>query len=84
MVDADRIRAPLLLIHSEQDHRCPLEQAEQLYRRLKGQKRPVELVLFPEENHDLSRGGRPFRNKQCVAIVGGLGTAALMSSTTLA
>ncbi len=55
------IRTPLLIIHSEGDLRCPLEQAEQLYGMLKAMKRPVEFLVFPEENHDLSRAGRPDR-----------------------
>jgi dipeptidyl aminopeptidase/acylaminoacyl peptidase len=55
------IRTPLLLIHSEGDLRCPIEQAEQMYGMLKAMKREVEFLRFPEENHDLSRSGRPDR-----------------------
>lgn len=55
------IRTPLLILHSEGDLRCPFEQAEQLYASLKALKREVELLAFPEENHDLSRSGRPDR-----------------------
>lgn len=55
------IRTPLLILHSEGDLRCPIEQAEQLYAMLKSMKREVELLRFPEENHDLSRAGRPDR-----------------------
>lgn len=58
---AAKIRTPLLILHSEGDLRCPIEQAEQLYTFLKGQRKEVELVRFPEENHDLSRAGRPDR-----------------------
>jgi dipeptidyl aminopeptidase/acylaminoacyl peptidase len=53
------IRTPLLLIHSEDDLRCPMEQAEQLYVALKKLGRPVRFVRFPDENHELSRSGRP-------------------------
>jgi dipeptidyl aminopeptidase/acylaminoacyl peptidase len=53
------IRTPLLILHSESDLRCPMEQAEQLYVALKKLKRPVRLVRFPDEDHELSRSGRP-------------------------
>ena len=53
------VSTPLLIIHSEQDYRCPLEQAEQLYAFLKRQGKEVVLVVFPGENHGLSRGGKP-------------------------
>jgi dipeptidyl aminopeptidase/acylaminoacyl peptidase len=55
---AKDIRTPLLIIHSEDDLRCPIEQAEQLFVALKRLGRPVRLVRFPEESHDLSRTGR--------------------------
>jgi len=53
------IKTPLLILHSEQDLRCPLEQAEQLFTALKYLGREVELVKFEGESHGLSRGGRP-------------------------
>jgi dipeptidyl aminopeptidase/acylaminoacyl peptidase len=55
------IRTPLLIIHSESDLRCSIEQAEQLYTSLKMMRRKVEFVRFPEEPHGLSRHGRPDR-----------------------
>ncbi|MCG8456750.1 MAG: S9 family peptidase, partial [Holophagales bacterium] len=56
---ADRITTPLLLIHSEQDYRTPLEQSLQLYTALRMQEKTARLVIFPEESHGLSRTGRP-------------------------
>ncbi len=56
---AANIRTPLLIIHSDEDHRCALEQAEQLFAALRWMNREVELVIFEGENHGLSRGGRP-------------------------
>jgi len=56
-----KIKTPLLIIHSENDLRCPIEQAEQLYMALKILKRPVEFIRFPEESHGLSRCGCPDR-----------------------
>jgi dipeptidyl aminopeptidase/acylaminoacyl peptidase len=59
---APNMRTPLLLIHSEQDLRCPIEQAEQLFVQLRRiGKAEVEMLRFPEESHNLSRSGRPDR-----------------------
>jgi dipeptidyl aminopeptidase/acylaminoacyl peptidase len=64
------VSTPLLIIHSEQDHRCPIEQAEQLFVALKViGKAPVELLRFPDEGHDLSRSGRPDRRMQRLAAI---------------
>jgi dipeptidyl aminopeptidase/acylaminoacyl peptidase len=57
----ENIRTPLLILHSHEDHRCPVEEAEQLYTSLKLLRREVEMVLFPGESHGLSRGGTPSR-----------------------
>ncbi len=56
---AANVNTPLLIIHSDQDHRCPLEQAEQLFAALRWMGKEVELVIFEGESHGLSRGGRP-------------------------
>lgn len=53
------ITAPLLIIHSEEDYRCPMEQAEQLFIALKRLERTVEFVRYSGENHELSRAGKP-------------------------
>ncbi|HYH13202.1 MAG TPA: S9 family peptidase [Thermomicrobiales bacterium] len=53
------ITAPLLIIHSEEDYRCPMEQAEQLFIALKRLGREVEFVRYQGENHELSRSGKP-------------------------
>ena len=55
-----RCRTPLLIMHSEMDLRCPIEQAEQLYTALKVRGVPTEFVRFPGESHGLSRGGKPW------------------------
>ena len=46
-------------IDREEDHRCPMDQAEQWFTALKLRGVPTELVRFPDENHDLSRSGKP-------------------------
>jgi dipeptidyl aminopeptidase/acylaminoacyl peptidase len=53
------IRTPLLIIHSEQDWRCPISQAEELFVDLRLLERDVEFVCFPGEGHELSRSGSP-------------------------
>ncbi|ELK42540.1 S9 family peptidase [Brevibacillus agri] len=54
------METPLLIMHGEQDHRCPIDQAEQLYITLKHQgKAPVSFVRFPGASHELSRSGDP-------------------------
>jgi dipeptidyl aminopeptidase/acylaminoacyl peptidase len=58
---AKQVATPLLILHSEQDLRCSIEQAEQLFVTLKLMKKTVELVRFPDEPHGLSRHGRPDR-----------------------
>jgi dipeptidyl aminopeptidase/acylaminoacyl peptidase len=56
---ARRITTPTLVVHSERDWRCPPEQGEQLFMALKRAGVTTELVLFPDENHELSRSGTP-------------------------
>ena len=55
----DRIRTPMLLIHSEQDWRCPVEQGQRWFTELKLRGVETELLLFPGEGHELTRSGRP-------------------------
>lgn len=56
---AKNIETPLLILHSEKDFRCPIEQAEQLYITLKSMKKETEFVRFPNADHNLSRTGTP-------------------------
>ena len=53
------MRTPLLILHSEQDLRCSIEQAEQLFAALKYMGREVLFVRFEGQSHGLSRGGHP-------------------------
>ena len=53
------ITTPLLVLHSENDLRCPLGHGEDLFAILRVLKRDVELVIFPAEGHNLSRTGSP-------------------------
>jgi len=54
-----QMRTPLLLIHSENDFRVPISDAEQLFTALKKLRRTVEFVRYPREGHELSRSGEP-------------------------
>ena len=56
---AKHIETPLLILHSEKDFRCPIEQAEQLYITLKSMGKETEFVRFPDADHNLSRTGTP-------------------------
>ena len=56
---ANNIIAPTLIIHSENDFRCPMEQAEQLFSILKRRNIESALLRFPGEGHELSRSGTP-------------------------
>jgi dipeptidyl aminopeptidase/acylaminoacyl peptidase len=57
---ANDITTPLLLIHSEGDLRCPIEQAEQLFAALNMRGRDVRFLRYgPEASHGLSRSGPP-------------------------
>jgi dipeptidyl aminopeptidase/acylaminoacyl peptidase len=61
---ANQVNTPTLIIHSEQDLRCPLAQALRYYTELKLAGVETELLIFPGENHELSRSGRPWHRKQ--------------------
>lgn len=63
------MKTPTLIIHSSKDYRCPVEQAYQLFTALKHNKVASKMVLFHEENHDLSRSGNPkARQKRLIEI----------------
>jgi dipeptidyl aminopeptidase/acylaminoacyl peptidase len=56
-----RIKTPLMLIEGESDYRTPPGAGgEQMFRALKYLKRPVVMVRFPGESHELSRSGKPW------------------------
>ena len=54
-----RVRTPTLVLHSEDDLRCPLSQAQRYHLGLVRAGVETEMVIFPGENHELSRSGRP-------------------------
>ncbi|MCU0649200.1 MAG: S9 family peptidase [Gemmatimonadaceae bacterium] len=55
-----KVKTPMLIVQSEEDHRTPMGSAELWFMSLKKQGVPVELVRYPRSNHDLSRNGEPW------------------------
>jgi dipeptidyl aminopeptidase/acylaminoacyl peptidase len=66
---AKDITTPLLILHSENDMRCPIEQGEQLFTTLRMLNREVEFVRFPTESHELSRSGSPIHRVMRFQII---------------
>ena len=56
-----QVRTPTLVVHSEQDHRCPIDQGETWYTALLHLGVKTRFFRVPEEGHELSRSGRPDR-----------------------
>jgi dipeptidyl aminopeptidase/acylaminoacyl peptidase len=56
---ADKVTTPILILHSDNDYRVPLEQGEQWFRALRHFGKNAEFVIFPRENHNLTRTGEP-------------------------
>ena len=63
------ITAPLIIVHSEEDRRCPVQQAEELFHALRVLGRTVEFVRFPAEGHGLTRNGSPVHRGQRTEIL---------------
>jgi dipeptidyl aminopeptidase/acylaminoacyl peptidase len=61
---AAEIETPLLIVHSENDLRCNIEQGEHLFTLLRLRDKQVELLRFPGEGHELSRSGAPLHRVQ--------------------
>jgi len=61
---AREIETPLLIVHSESDLRCNVEQGEHLFTLLRLLDKDVEMLRFPAESHELSRSGSPVHRVQ--------------------
>ena len=66
------VKTPLMLVLGEADYRTPpAAGGEEMFRALKFLKRPVIMVRFPGESHELSRSGQPWhRVERLQHIVG--------------
>ena len=56
---ASRVETPVLLLHGEDDARCPIGQSEEYFVMLKRLGKAVEFVRFPGCSHLFLRVGRP-------------------------
>ena len=63
------ITVPMLIIHSEDDLRCPISQAEELFVALRLLGKDVTFYRFPGETHELSRSGSPVHRRQRAEII---------------
>ena len=63
------ITCPLLIIHSENDLRCPINQAEELFVAMRLLGKDVTFYRFPGESHELSRSGSPVHRRQRAEII---------------
>lgn len=63
------IETPVLILHSENDLRCPISQAEELFSALRFLGKEVEFVRFPGESHELSRSGSPRHREKRFEII---------------
>lgn len=59
MAVVSQVTTPTLVVHSERDLRCPLEQAQRYFAALHRQGTEAELLVFPGEDHELTRSGQP-------------------------
>ena len=64
---APNVQTPVLLMHGESDHRCPIEQSEQYFVTLKRLGKEVEFVRFPGSSHGFVRTGHPRLREEYLA-----------------
>jgi dipeptidyl aminopeptidase/acylaminoacyl peptidase len=54
---ASHLKTPMLLTIGERDYRVPINNTFELWTALQRQRVPTRLVVFPEENHWIAKGG---------------------------
>jgi dipeptidyl aminopeptidase/acylaminoacyl peptidase len=69
MRNVHHITCPMLIVHSEKDLRCPINQAEELFVALRLLGKDVTFYRFPGESHELSRSGSPVHRRQRAEII---------------
>ena len=69
LTNATKITTPLLIQHSERDLRTTVTQAEELFAVLRSHRRTVRLMRTPEESHELTRSGTPFRRVDNLRLI---------------
>jgi len=60
MAYVNTMHTPMLIVHSEDDKRVPITDAEQLFVSLRKRGIPAEFVRYPRSFHGLSRTGPPW------------------------
>jgi dipeptidyl aminopeptidase/acylaminoacyl peptidase len=66
---ATEVTTPLLIQHSERDLRCTITQAEELFAVLRSLRKTVRLMRVPDETHELTRSGTPFRRVDNLRLI---------------
>ena len=66
---AEKVTTPLLIQHAENDLRCTITQAEELFAVLRSLKKTVRLMRVPDESHELTRSGTPFRRVDHLRLI---------------
>ena len=61
---AHNATTPTLILHAEDDFRCPIEQAEQYFMALLRNGTTAEFIRYPGEGHEMSRSGKPKHRKE--------------------
>ncbi len=69
LTDAAKMTTPLLIQHAEKDLRCTITQAEELFAVLRSLRRTVRLMRTPDESHELTRSGTPFRRVDNLRLI---------------
>ena len=64
---ADNVETPVLLLHGEDDNRCPIGQSEEYLVALKRLGKEVEMVRFPGSSHGFVKAGPPKMRQEYLA-----------------
>lgn len=56
---ADKVKTPTLFLQSDEDYRCWMAEALQMFTAIKYHGVDARFILFHGENHELSRSGKP-------------------------
>jgi dipeptidyl aminopeptidase/acylaminoacyl peptidase len=67
--DVRNIDVPMLILHSENDLRCPIAQAVELFIALRLLGKDVTFYRFPGEGHELTRSGSPLHRRMRGEII---------------
>jgi dipeptidyl aminopeptidase/acylaminoacyl peptidase len=66
---AEKMTTPLLIQHSEKDLRTTITQGEELFAVLRSLRRTVRFMRVPDESHELTRSGTPFRRVDNLRLI---------------